>query len=129
MEEKYTFRHLSDVFKFGKHRGRTLSDVLDFDSTYILWCQKEIEDFLLTDTVLDEIRSVYPDVILNYSEEEILGQSYSSDIFCPDEDYDEDDSSTYQRYNGTWAQDEFGYSDDDIDTIFDGNPEACWNID
>lgn len=35
----------------------------------------------------------------------------------------------YEEYKGTYAQDEMGYSDDDIDTIFDGNPDAYWNID
>lgn len=30
---------------------------------------------------------------------------------------------------GSYAQDEMGYSDDDIDTIFDGDPSAYWNID
>ena len=37
--------------------------------------------------------------------------------------------TTYERYGGTYAQDEMGYSDDDIDTIFDGDPDAYWNID
>lgn len=37
--------------------------------------------------------------------------------------------STYERYGGSYAQDEMGYSDDDIDTIFDGDPSAYWNID
>lgn len=47
-----------------------------------------------------------------------------------DEDYSSDyDKPTYNRYNGSYAQDEMGYSDDDIDTIFDGNPDAYWNID
>jgi hypothetical protein len=41
-----------------------------------------------------------------------------------DRDYD-----TYERYSGTYAQDEAGYSDDDIDTIFDGDADAYWNID
>ena len=36
---------------------------------------------------------------------------------------------TYERYGGSYAQDEMGYSDDDIDTIFDGDPSAYWNID
>ncbi len=52
------------------------------------------------------------------------------------EDYDEDDGwqeyeeePTYERYGGSYAQDEMGYSDDDIDTIFDGDPLAYWNID
>lgn len=33
------------------------------------------------------------------------------------------------RLTTDYAQDEMGYSDDDIDTIFDGDPEAYWNID
>lgn len=33
------------------------------------------------------------------------------------------------HYSGSWAQDVEGYSDDDIDTIFDGDPSAYWNID
>ena len=32
-------------------------------------------------------------------------------------------------YAGTWAHDEAGYSNDDIDTIFDGDPDAYWNTD
>ena len=36
---------------------------------------------------------------------------------------------TYEKFNGSYAQDEMGYSDDDIDTIFDGDPLAYWNID
>lgn len=35
----------------------------------------------------------------------------------------------YLRYAGSYAQDNMGYSDEDIDTIFDGEPEAYWNID
>ena len=33
------------------------------------------------------------------------------------------------EYAGTYAHDIEGYSDDDIDTIFDGDPDAYWNID
>ena len=32
-------------------------------------------------------------------------------------------------YSGSYAQEEMGYSDDEIDTIFDGNPDAYWSID
>ena len=35
---------------------------------------------------------------------------------------------TNEKYNGFYAQDEMGYNDDEIDTIFDGNPDAYWNI-
>ena len=33
------------------------------------------------------------------------------------------------EYAGTYAPDIEGYSDDDIDTLFDGDPDAYWNID
>lgn len=36
---------------------------------------------------------------------------------------------TYDEYAGTYAQDEMGLSDQDIDDAFDGDPDACWNID
>ena len=36
---------------------------------------------------------------------------------------------TYGRYAGSYAQSEMGWSDDDIDTVLDGDPDAYWNID
>ena len=59
---------------------------------------------------------------------------------CLDDDYDDEfdndyrydpnsERATYDKYSGSYAQDEMGYSDDEIDTIFDGDPDAYWNID
>lgn len=45
------------------------------------------------------------------------------------EHLEERSDPTYEQYNGTYAQDYMGYSDEDIDTIFDGDPDAYWNID
>ena len=39
------------------------------------------------------------------------------------------DIPTYKKFVDSYAQDEIGYSDDDIDTIFDGDSSAYWNID
>jgi hypothetical protein len=40
-----------------------------------------------------------------------------------------EDRPTYRRYNGSYVQDIEGWSDQDIDDVFDGNPDAYWNID
>ena len=40
-----------------------------------------------------------------------------------------EDERTYERYNGSYAQDVEGWSDQDIDDVFDGDPDAYWNID
>lgn len=36
---------------------------------------------------------------------------------------------TYEEYRGSYAQDVMGWSDQDIDDVFDGDPDAYWNID
>ncbi len=36
---------------------------------------------------------------------------------------------SYGEYAGSYAQDVMGYSDDDINDAFDGDPDAYWNID
>ena len=47
-----------------------------------------------------------------------------------DDDFDDDfDRPTHSRYNGTYAQDCEGLSDDFIDEVLDGDPDAYWNID
>jgi len=50
------------------------------------------------------------------------------------EDYEDDydsheDCPTYDNYNGFYAQDVEGWSDQDIDDVLDGDPDAYWNID
>ncbi len=43
-------------------------------------------------------------------------------------DYD-DYGCHYGEYAGTYAQDVAGYSDDIINDVFEGDPDAYWNID
>lgn len=70
----------------------------------------------------DDNSSIYRDI---YDEED--DDEYEEEDF---DNYSSDqEKPTYDRYNGSYAQDEMGYSDDDIDTIFDGDPDAYWNID
>lgn len=71
------------------------------------------------------------------------GQIYSTPFgqHPSDSDYEYDDyyddyeneyayyDHHYEEYAGTYAQDVEGYSDEEIDAIFDGEPDAYWNID
>ena len=42
---------------------------------------------------------------------------------------EEEEERHFGRYAGSYAQDDMGYSDEEIDSIFDGDPSAYWNID
>jgi hypothetical protein len=41
----------------------------------------------------------------------------------------DDCETSYDHYNGSYAQDYEGWSDQEINDVFDGNPDAYWNID
>ena len=43
--------------------------------------------------------------------------------------YEDDYITHYGEYAGSYAQDVMGYSDDEINDAFDGEPDAYWNID
>lgn len=43
--------------------------------------------------------------------------------------YDDDEYYSRDKYAGSYAHDVEGFSDDDIDAAFEGDPEAYWNID
>lgn len=42
---------------------------------------------------------------------------------------DYEHKKTFKNYRGSYAQDIEGYSDQDIDDIFEGDPDMYWNID
>ena len=44
-------------------------------------------------------------------------------------DYYKKEEQTYNEYNGSYAQDVMGFSDETIGDAFDGDPDAYWNID
>lgn len=136
----YKFRHLSDVFTFGIYKGCTLGDVIDMCPSYIEWCLKEVTLFLLEDEVMVEISSIYPRLFNSCQFEQLRlwklknwMNSYEDTNSAEDKDiynmFSVVETPTYDKYSGSWAQEEMGYSDDDIDTIFDGDPNAYWNID
>ena len=137
------FASIADIFNFGKYAGLSLADVLDFNPSYLNWCVKNITGgkFQVEDSAIEEIRMVYPsfkmdDVFesmrieslhwnnINYDGDDEEDE-YDYEVYDPDSEC----SSTYGRYYGSWAQEVEGYSDEDIDTIFDRDPSAYWNID
>lgn len=131
--------HIDDIFYFGKFQGCTLAEVLIYNPSYIQWVAENVSVQIceITENALNEIRLMFPSFPITRAIE------MQNEQYCPLDEDDEDwysedpddsyqmydDEPTYDRYNGSYAQDVMGYSDDDIDTIFDGEPDAYWNID
>lgn len=128
------FSDIGDTFGFGKHRNQLLCDVIADDPTYLIWCLNNIYNFGMSELALGQIKLLFPNFPITDTVMQHIGEEYEfQDIsnYVEDSDRQEDcaEFRTYERYGGSYAQDEMGYSDDDIDTIFDGDPSAYWNID
>ena len=140
------FEHIDDKFTFGKFSGCTLGEVLTFNPEYVDWVVKNVNGriCIIEDSAIQEMKLIFPNFIITeeFESNRIMRinefEGVVDDSNDEDEDYDYDDyddynfyseKPTYGRYAGSYAQDEMGYSDDDIDTIFDGDPSAYWNID
>lgn len=135
------FEHLSDKFNFGKFKNCALGEVLMYSPTYLNWVVENVDGSMccLSDTVIEEMHLVFPTFNMNDKFKSYCIQrqlEYNSEHEEDITSYDVNDSflpyqeeRTYECYSGSYAQDEMGYSDDDIDIIFDGDPLAYWNID
>lgn len=135
--------HLDDKFRFGKFKGCTFAEVAMYSPDYIRWVILNVEGNICVfcDSVIEELRIMFPHIIIEEWIDEVRKMriyEYEEYVKSQEDDsYDWDDNnmlnddygSSYGRYSGSYAQDEMGYSDDDIDTIFDGDPSAYWNID
>lgn len=128
--DSYFFDNISSVFRIGKHRGLSLWSVLSENETYVYWCINNIPKFTLSKEALKQIRIFFPKFIISSEFSNHIGEL--QEVYDYDEDndwYEYGEEPTYERYAGSYAQDEMGWSDDDIDTVLDGDPSAYWNID
>jgi len=48
------FTTLSDIFPFGKYKGKSLEYVLREDRAYLDWCVQNIKDFAISEKILNE---------------------------------------------------------------------------
>lgn len=132
------FDSIEDLFNFGQYEGLSLADVLDINPSYIEWCvyQCDGRHFIISEEAIEQMKKAYPEFKITSNFEYVCEQRQAEfDIEIYDEiedeaqDYISGGNDSFGRYAGTYAQDEMGYSDEDIDTIFDGDPSAYWNID
>lgn len=136
------FQSIDGKFNFGRYNGFCLAEVLEVNPSYLDWCIKYCTGVIirLYESAVEEIKILYPKFVMDalFESHRLANMTRSaydnSDDWSDDSDFEDyapsfDESQSYSRYSNSWAQEVEGYSDDDIDTIFDGDPDAYWNID
>jgi hypothetical protein len=121
----------NSLLKFGKYNGSILEDIAKTDPNYINWCIINLDHFYVSEDAIEQLRTNSGLVIseeatlaLEQKRSEISEASDSNDY-----GFDDYDRRTYDDYNGSYAQDEMGWSYQDIHDVFGGDADAYWNID
>lgn len=122
----YTFSSLSQTFNFGKFSGLTLNEVMVNNPSYITWCIDNISDFCMTPDLINHIKSKFSDFVFD---EEFVNRFNNLNADDDMDSFDVDYGSHYGEFEGSYAQDVMGYSDDVINDAFEGDPDCYWNID
>lgn len=127
------FYNLDTEFTFGKYEGKTVREVLDIQHSYIDWCAINLDHFYISDEVIEEIKSIIPDFSISEEGQNKLSEKYETWENQQHNSDDNDDNyyerESYGEYAGSYAQDVEGLSDDFINDVLDGDPDAYWNID
>lgn len=126
------FYNLDTEFTFGKYEGKTVREILEIQPAYLDWCAINLDHFYISEEVIEEIKVSYSDFKISEEGVNKLNEKYEQ-WEGEQEDYEEYDDynerESYGKYAGSYAQDVEGLSDDFIDDVLDGEPDAYWNID
>jgi len=129
---------IDSTFDFGKNEGKSIKEVLEKSLSYTSWCFQKLEWFCIT----DEIFNLLPEIILLRKDKthkdwldklERLHQNKKDRLANDAERSHQRDNyykhESYEEYAGSYAQDVEGFSDEFINDVFCGEPDAYWNID
>lgn len=126
-----TIFSLADIIQLGPLKGKTIKDAI----------QTEPAEFI---SFINQHESLRPDneaqtfmnengipwnMVDNGEQEDSFKEDFYEEEFCHRLDDDDPYPQTYEKYNGSYAQDEMGWSDQTIDDALDGDPDLYWNID
>lgn len=114
---------------FGRFNGFSIDQIVDIDPTYIMWCINHLDHFYLAESVIDKILEKHPTFVLSDRTKVALEVKEEQWLAQHSRDYDYNENPSYGQYAGSYAQDCEGLSDDFINDVLDGCPDAYWNID
>ncbi len=130
---KVTLFRLSYKFSFGEFKGKTLEQVLSISPYKIEEYVQRLPYFGLTRGGIEKMKTLEPNFTFLKTTFQKLSWKYR---LAPDDMKDarrslmeNDEASSESKYDGSYAHDVEGWSDDDIDDVLGGEPDTYWNID
>lgn len=135
--QEYKFADLLDIlynmdFSLLNDIWKANAEISHFINKYLLETLESGKEVISDQINLTEEIGEWNDKMSIITDEYPIGyhEDFEDDDYSEsDDDYSPPERPSYGKYAGTYAQDEMGLSDDDIDTIYEGDPNAAWNND
>jgi hypothetical protein len=116
------FYDLDTEFTEGEFNGKTLKQVLDIQPSYLDWCAINMDQFYLTDVVIEEIKTKIPDFEFSEKGKLMLAEKYSEwfeTCGLDDEAAYEDDEEFFETFMGSYTQENRRGFEEEIEDSFD----------
>lgn len=110
------FYDIDSIFTFGKYEGMTIAEVYEKDPKYIKYCQDNIDEFYVSNSVMKELKAMSREMtdaaLLNANLDEMTDDEIAAMMSSLDDDDDFSDIS---------LQDDFDWENEDIadDSMFE----------
>lgn len=122
---------------FGRHDGSLIEEILNLDANYLIWCVINLGHFCLSNELfLDKRLKADPDYLqaleINLVKVQLARErkaEYDNRRFEERQNQERSGRDSYDNYEGSYAQEVEGWSDEDIDDVLGGDPDAYWNLD
>jgi hypothetical protein len=105
------FYNIDTKFAFGKYSGKTMREILEIQPSYIEWCVINLDHFCISESVIDEIKSIKPNFVLSNEGQQKLADKY--EIW-------ENARSKKYRNNDYYYDDSDDWERDTFDALTDG---------
>lgn len=112
------FYYLDTEFTEGKFNGKTLKQVLDIQPSYLDWCAINMDQFYVTDVVIEEIKTSIPDFEFSEKGKQMLADKYSEWYKTYGLD-DEEDEEIFETFTGSYTQENMRELEEEIEDSFD----------
>ena len=117
-KSRYMYYFLESKLNFGKHKEKSIKEILTIEPSYINWCARNVTNFIITNDEVVNIRNDFPNFYFSYEENRRIYYWIFSDLDNNEEIYDEEIENCDYDFDPNWSESDYSYTDYDRNDDF-----------
>lgn len=113
---------LESKLDFGKHKGKSIKEILETEPSYLNWCARNVFNFIIDNDEVNNIRCHFPNFHFSYEENKRIYYWIFADLDNKEEEPVKDD-----EYYADFESDNYDDSYDDHNDVRNDNYQTDWS--